>query len=131
MLVFCILRVHERGTFMPNSRVFIFLMLHGLYRMICKNSKSFFCKNSLNVQIVKPLSKIFFQHSWLFYAFLVRMTFIYSSYIPGIKNLSGLNDLNGLSDLKGLNDLCSLISSKNLNFKVKMHIFDGLLHFIT
>ena len=59
---------------MPNSSVFIFLMLRALYRMICKNSKSFFCKNSLNVQNVKPLSNFFFQHFWLFYAFLVRMT---------------------------------------------------------
>ena len=59
---------------MPNSSVFIFLMLRALYRMICKNSKSYFCKNSLNVQNVKPLSNFFFQHFWLFYAFLVRMT---------------------------------------------------------
>ena len=45
---------------MPISSVFIFLMLHALYRLICKNSKSFFCKNSLNVQNVKPFSNFFF-----------------------------------------------------------------------
>jgi hypothetical protein len=53
---------------------------------------------------------------------------------PGIKNLSGLNDLNSLNNLSGLNDLndlYSLISSKNLYFKVKMYIFDSLSLFIT
>ena len=53
---------------------FYFLMLRALYRMICKNAKSFFGKNSLNVSNVKLFSKIFFQHFWFFYAFLVRMT---------------------------------------------------------
>ena len=47
------------GAFMPNSSVFIFLMLRALYRMICKNVKSFFGENSLNVTNVKLLS-IFF-----------------------------------------------------------------------
>jgi hypothetical protein len=42
--------------------------------MICKNAKSFLGKNSLNVSNVKLFSKLFFQHFWLFYAFLVRMT---------------------------------------------------------
>ena len=74
LLIFWILRVHEKGTFMLNSSVFIFLMLRALYRMICKNTKSFFGKNSLNVSNVKLFSKIYFQHFWLFYAFLVRMT---------------------------------------------------------
>ena len=72
--IFWVLCVHEKGTFMPNSSVFIFLMLRALYRMICKNTKSFFGKNSLNVSNVKLFSKIYFQHFWLFYAFLVRMT---------------------------------------------------------
>ena len=70
MLIFWILRVHGIGAFMPNSSVFIFLML---YRMICKNPKLFFGKNSLNVTNEKLLS-IFFQRFWLFHAFLVRMT---------------------------------------------------------
>ena len=48
-----------------------------------------------------------------------------------MKNLRGLNDLNSLNNLSGLNDLYSLISSKNLYFKVKMYIFGGLLLFIT
>ena len=73
LLIFWILRVYEKGTFMLNSSVFIFLMLRALYR-ICKNAKSFFGKNSLNVSNVKLLSISFFQHFWLFYAFLVRMT---------------------------------------------------------
>ena len=72
--VFWILCVHERGTFMPTSSVFIFLMLRALYRITCKNSKKKFGKNSLNVQNVKLLSKFFFQHFWLFYALLVRIT---------------------------------------------------------
>ena len=74
LLIFWILRVHEKGTFMLNSSVFIFLMLRALYRMICKNTKSIFGKNSLNVSNVKPFSKIYFQDFWPFYAFLVGMT---------------------------------------------------------
>ena len=46
---------------MSNSSVFIFLMLRALYRMICKNVKSFFGENSLNVTNVKLFSKIFFR----------------------------------------------------------------------
>jgi hypothetical protein len=42
---------------MPNSSVFIFLMLRALYRMVCKNSKQNFAKKSLNVPNVKLLSK--------------------------------------------------------------------------
>ena len=133
LLVFWILGVHERGTFMPNSSVFIFLMLHALYRMICKNTKSFFGKNSLNVSNVKLFSKIYFQYFWLFYAFLVirhLALYILSDFL-GIKNLNGLNELNSLNNLSGLNNLYSLISSKNLYFKVKMYIFFGLSLFIT
>ena len=42
--------------------------------MICKNSKKNFAEKSLNVLNVKLLSKFFFWHFWLFYAFLVRMS---------------------------------------------------------
>ena len=38
---------------------FYFLMLRALYRMICKNVKSFFGENSLNVTNVKLFSKFF------------------------------------------------------------------------
>ena len=63
LLIFRVLRVHEKGTFMLNSPVFIFLMLGTFYRMmICKNAKSFFGRNSLNVSNVKRFSNIFFQH---------------------------------------------------------------------
>ena len=74
LLISRVLRVHEKGTFMLNSSVFIFLMWHALYRMMCKNEKLFFGKNSLNVSNVKLISKFSFQHLWLFYVFLVRMT---------------------------------------------------------
>ena len=60
LLIFCVLWVHEKGTFMPNSPVFIFLMLGAFYRMICKNTKSFFGKNSLHVSNVKLVSIFFF-----------------------------------------------------------------------
>ena len=40
---------------MPNSSVFIFLMLRTLYRMICKNANSFFGENILNVSNVKVI----------------------------------------------------------------------------
>ena len=73
LLLFWILYVREIGAFMPNSSVFIFLMSRALYRMICKSSKSFFGKNSLNVSNVKLFSKKF-QRFLLFYAFLGRMT---------------------------------------------------------
>jgi hypothetical protein len=56
LLTFLVLHVHEKGTFLLNSSVFIFLMLRALYRMICKNAKSFFGKNSLNVSNVKLFS---------------------------------------------------------------------------
>jgi hypothetical protein len=58
------------------------------------------------------------------------MTACTLSDFPAIKNLNGLNDLNSLNNLSGLNDLYSLISSKNLYFKVKMYVYDGLLLFI-
>ena len=51
-----------------------FLMFRDFYRMICKSSKKKFAKKSLNVTNVKLLSIFFFQHFWLFYDFLVRMT---------------------------------------------------------
>ena len=44
---------------MLNSSVFTFLMLRTIYRMICKNTKSFFGINSLNVPNVNRFS-IFF-----------------------------------------------------------------------
>ena len=37
LLNFWVLHVHEISPFMPNSSVFIFLMLRVLYRMICKS----------------------------------------------------------------------------------------------
>ena len=40
---------------MPNSSVFIFLMLRTLYRVICKNANSFFGENILNVSNVKVI----------------------------------------------------------------------------
>ena len=45
---------------MPNSSVFIFLMLCDLYRMISKNAKKKIGKNCLNVTNVKLFSKFFF-----------------------------------------------------------------------
>ena len=114
-LIFWVLCVHEKGTFMLNSSVFIFLMLRVLYRMICKNAKSFFGKNSLNVSNVKLFSKTinvfgFFMPFWWEW----QLALYILSDFPGIKNLNGLNDLNSLNNLIGFNDLYSLISSKNL-----------------
>ena len=60
LLIFWILHVHQKDTFMLNSSVFIFLMLCALYRMICKNLKLFLGENSMNVTNVKLLSKKFF-----------------------------------------------------------------------
>ena len=59
MLISWVLHVHEIDSFMPNSSVFIFLMLSALYRMICKNSNSFFSKSSLNVPNVNLFSILF------------------------------------------------------------------------
>ena len=66
LLISWVLHVHEIDSFMPNLSIFIFLMLSALYRMICKNSNSFFSKNSLNVPNVNLFS-IFFS---TFLAFL-------------------------------------------------------------
>ena len=116
LLIFWVLCVYEKGTFMLNSSVFIFLLLRTLYRMIRKNAKSFLGKNSVNVSNVKLFSNFFFQLFWLFYAFFEGMTAytLHIKWFPSIKNLNGLNDLNSLKILSGLNNLYSLISSKNL-----------------
>ena len=112
LCLFWVLRVHEINSFIPNSSVFIFLMLPALYRMICKNSKSFLCKNNLNVQNVKLFSNFFFNIFGFFMPFWWewRLALYILGDYPVIKNLSGLNDLNNLN---GLNDLYSLISTKN------------------
>ena len=54
---------------MPDSSVFIFLMFHAFYRMICKSSKKNFAKKSLNVTNVKLLSNFFFNSYRFFDAF--------------------------------------------------------------
>jgi hypothetical protein len=59
-----VFNVHETGAFMPNSSVFIFLMLRALYRMIYENEKSFFSKNSLSVPNLKLFSFFFFFFSF-------------------------------------------------------------------
>ena len=133
MLVFCILRVPERGTFMPKSSVFIFLRLSALHRILCKNSKKNLQKKSLNVPNVKLLPKKNFNIFGYFMPFCWewQLALYILSDFPSIKNLNGLNDLNSLNNLSGLNELNSLISSKNLYFKVEMYTSDGLLNFIS
>ena len=118
---------------MFKSSVFIFLMMRALYRMVCKNWKTFFAKKSLNVPNVKLLSKFYFNIFGFFMPFWWewQLALYILSDFPAINNQSGLNDLNGLNNLNGFNDLCRFISSKNLYFKVNMYIFDGLLLFIT
>ena len=95
--------------------------------------KKYFWEKEFECTKCKATFKIFFQHFWLLYAFLVRMTActLHMKSFSGINNLNGLNDLNSLNNLSDFNDLNSLISSKTLYFKVKMYIFDGLLNFIT
>jgi len=65
-LIFLVLQVCELGTFVPSSSVFIFLIFRALYRMICKNVKSFFDENSLNVTNVKLFSKTLFGNLGVF-----------------------------------------------------------------
>ena len=84
-LICWVLWVHEKGTFMPNSSVFIFLMLRGLYSMICKNWKKKFAKNSLNVTSVKLLSKIFFDN---FVCFLMLSCFQQGAHYESTYNVS-------------------------------------------
>ena len=95
------------------QQLLFFLMLRTLYRIICKNAKSFFGKNSLNVSNVKPFSKIFFNIFGFFMPFWWewQLALYILNDFPGIENLNGINNLNNLS---GLNDLYSLISWKNL-----------------
>ena len=40
LLIFWVLQVHELGTFMPNSSVYIFLMLCDPYRMISESDQN-------------------------------------------------------------------------------------------
>ena len=89
---------------MPNSSVFIFLMLRALYRMIYQNEKSFFSKNSLSVPNVKLFSIFFFNvfgFSMPFWWECQLALYILSAF-PGIKNLNGLNDLDSLNSSKYL-----------------------------
>ena len=73
LLIFWVLCVHEKGTFMLNSSVFIFLVLRALYRMIYKNAKSFLGKNSLNFECIK--CKVMLKKNFnVFGVFMVRMT---------------------------------------------------------
>jgi len=97
LLILSILHVHEIWPFMPNSSVFIFLMLRALYRIICKSAKSFLGKNSLNVSNVKLFSKNVFGFFMPFWWEWQLALYILSDF-PGIKNL---------------NDLYTLISWKN------------------
>ena len=46
---------------MPSSSDFNELMLHALYRVICKSDWNQIGKKSLNVHNVKSLSRMFFQ----------------------------------------------------------------------
>ena len=73
----------------------------------------------MNVSNVKPFSKSFFRHFWLFYAFMVRITSCNCVIkdFPGIKNLYGLNEPNSLINLSGLNDLDSLMVGSSLASK--------------
>jgi hypothetical protein len=64
---------------MPNSSVFIFLMLRALYRMIYENEKSFFSKNSLSVPNVKLFS-IFFSMFLAFLCIFVENETFYFTY---------------------------------------------------
>ena len=128
LLKFWILRIHEIGPLIPKSSVFICLMLRALYRIVYKNSMIVFAKKSLNVPNVKLLSFFFniFGFLMLFWWECQLVLYILSDFF-GIKNLSGLDDLNSLNNLSGFYVLCSLISSKNLYFKVEMYIFDDFL----
>ena len=69
LLIFYVLHFYEIGTFIPNSSVFIFLMFRTLYRMICKNAKSFFGRNSLILWNVKQFSNFWSQdpYNWFLY----------------------------------------------------------------
>ena len=65
--VFWILHDHKLGAFMPNSSVFIFLMLWALYRVICKSSKKQICKKEFECNKCKVIFNFSFS---MFLAFL-------------------------------------------------------------
>ena len=44
LLIFLVLRVHETGTFMPNSSVFIEMMMCTIYGLKCKHAQTIFGK---------------------------------------------------------------------------------------
>ena len=51
---------------MPSSSDFNELMLHALYRVMCKSDWNHIGKKSLNVHNVKSLSRIFFNVLYVF-----------------------------------------------------------------
>jgi hypothetical protein len=72
-LIFWVLRVHEIDPFMPNSSVFIFLCCAPSIGWYVKVQKKIW-KKEFECTKCKATFKFLFQHFWLFYAFLVRMT---------------------------------------------------------
>ena len=104
---------------MPNSSVFIFLMLRALYRMICKNAKSCFGKNSLNVSNVK----LFFFFFFNVFGFFMPFWWEWQLALYILSDFPGIKILNGLYGHNSLNNLNSLISSKKTLFKRKKNVY--------
>ena len=127
LLLFWILHVPEIGSFMPNSSVFIFLMLHALYRMICKISRKKFAKKSLNVTNVKLLSNFFFNVFGFFYAFLVRMTAcaLHINWFPSSRTY--MASMTSTASTTSVDSMTSTASFHQKTFNLKKNIYFGWL----
>ena len=66
--------IPEKPTFLPTLPVFIETMLRDIYGPICKHANFFGGGKEYECIKCKGTFKNFFQHFWLLYAFLVRMT---------------------------------------------------------
>ena len=97
--------------FAPSTGWYVKMQIHFLVKTVWM------------YQMQSHFQNLFFQHFWLFYAFLVTITActcILSDF-PGIKNLYGLNDPNSISNLSSLNDLYSLFHQKTFNLKKNIY----------
>ena len=92
---------------MPNSSVFIFLMLRALYRMIYENEKSFFSKNSLSVPNVKLFS-IFFSMFLVFLCiFAENETFYFTYWVISLASGTSVTSMTSTTSVASMTSTAS------------------------
>ena len=132
LLTFLVLYVHEKGTFLLNSSVFIFLMFRALYRMICKNAKSFFGKNTLNVSNVKLFSKKISTYLAFLCLFGEKDSLHFTFWVISLASRTQMASMTSTASTTSAASMTSTASFHQKTFNLKKNIFfDGLLLFIT